>query len=250
MLITERVHSLGVAMVDHASFPNIPHESYPKLFWRFLKFGLLAWGGPVAQIAMIRQELVDEEKWISNERFNRVLAVYQVLPGPEAHELCVYFGMLSRGRMGAFLAGLAFMLPGFLLMFTLSWFYVAFGLHSPLFQAIFLGMQPAVAALIVRAVHRIGGHALHTNRWLWGVALLAGIAQLLDANFLITLLIAGAIYALVQREKTRWAIGLGFTFMAWLIVTTTGLIPSLTPQIIAASPATLTGSASPMASSR
>jgi chromate transporter len=74
---------------------NIPHESYPKLFWRFLKFGLLAWGGPVAQIAMIRQELVDDEKWITNERFNRVLAVYQVLPGPEAHELCVYFGLLG-----------------------------------------------------------------------------------------------------------------------------------------------------------
>jgi hypothetical protein len=53
----------------------------------------LAWGGPVAQIAMIRQELVEEERWISRERFNRILAVHQVLPGPEAHELCVYFGM-------------------------------------------------------------------------------------------------------------------------------------------------------------
>jgi chromate transporter len=155
------------------------------LFWRFLKFGLLAWGGPVAQIAMIRQELVDDEKWITNERFNRILAVYQVLPGPEAHELCVYFGMLSRGRLGAFLAGLAFMLPGFLLMFLLSWFYVAYGIRSPVFQAIFLGMQPAVAALIVRAVHRIGGHALRADRWLWGIALIAGIAQLLGANFLI-----------------------------------------------------------------
>ncbi|HXQ37044.1 MAG TPA: chromate transporter, partial [Anaerolineales bacterium] len=60
-----------------------PHESYLLLFLRFLRFGLLAWGGPVAQIAMIRQELVDEERWISSERFNRILAVYQVLPGPE-----------------------------------------------------------------------------------------------------------------------------------------------------------------------
>jgi chromate transporter len=77
-----------------------PQEPYLRLFLRFLRFGLLAWGGPVAQIAMIRQELVEEERWISRERFNRVLAVYQVLPGPEATELCVYFGMLSRGRMG------------------------------------------------------------------------------------------------------------------------------------------------------
>ena len=79
--------------------PLIPHQSYAAVFLRFLKFGLLAWGGPVAQIAMIRRELVEEERWISGERFNRALAVYQVLPGPEAHELCVYFGMLARGRL-------------------------------------------------------------------------------------------------------------------------------------------------------
>src|SRR5688572_1916852 len=91
-----------------------PHESHRKLFLRFLRFGCLAWGGPVAQIAMIRKELVDEERWISDERFDRTLAVYQVLPGPEAHELCVYFGYLARGRVGGLLAGLGFMLPGFL----------------------------------------------------------------------------------------------------------------------------------------
>src|SRR4026208_1952285 len=95
---------------------NIPRQSYAGIFLRFLKFGLLAWGGPFAQIAMIRQELVEEEKWISPERFNRVLSIYQALPGPEAHELCVYFGMITGGRVGAFLAGLGFMLPGFILM--------------------------------------------------------------------------------------------------------------------------------------
>src|SRR5215218_1959459 len=128
------------------------HESYSKLFLRFLRFGFLAWGGPVAQIAMIRRELVDEEHWISNERFNRTLAVYQVLPGPEAHELCVYFGMRSRGRVGGLLAGLGFMLPGFVLMFLLSWVYVRYGLKTTgTFAVIFAMVQAAVAALIVRA---------------------------------------------------------------------------------------------------
>jgi chromate transporter len=196
---------------------NIPHESYLKLFLRFLRFGFLAWGGPVAQIAMIRQELVDQEKWISTERFNRVLAVYQVLPGPEAHELCVYFGMIARGRIGAFLAGLGFMTPGFLFMFALSWFYVTYGINSPIFQSIFLGMQPAVAALIVRAVHRIGGHALHQNKWLWAIAFLAGFAQLFDINFLITLLSAGLIYALVGLERPRVAFTLGLVFVFGII---------------------------------
>ncbi len=103
--------------------PANPHsESYLRLFLRFLRFGLLAWGGPVAQIDMIRHELVEEEQWISQQRFNRTLAVYQVLPGPEAHELCVYFGMIARGRVGGLLGGLGFMLPGFVLMFALSVF--------------------------------------------------------------------------------------------------------------------------------
>jgi len=154
--------------------------------------------------------------------------------------------MLSRGRPGAFLAGLAFMLPGFVLMFTLSWFYITYGLHSPLFQAVFLGMQPAVAALIVRAVHRIGGHALHTDRWLWGIALLAGVAQLLGANFLIILLVAGFMYTLAQRGKTQWTLRVGFVFIAWLVVMAAGLIPLLTPQTTPASSITSTGSASPM----
>ena len=133
---------------------------------------------------MIRQELVEEEKWISPEKFNRVLSVYQVLPGPEAHELCVYFGMLAGGRLGALLAGLGFMLPGFVLMLALSWFYVTYGISSPLFQSVFMGMQPAVAALIVRAVHRIGSHALHKNAWLWGIAFLAGLLNCSTSIFL------------------------------------------------------------------
>ena len=165
---------------------------------------------------MIRQELVEEEKWISAEKFNRILSVYQVLPGPEAHELCVYFGMIAGGRITAFLAGLGFMLPGFVLMLTLSWFYVTYGISSPLFQSVFMGMQPAVAALIVRAVHRIGGHALHNNAWLWGIAFISGLAQLLNVNFLITLLAAGLIHTFTQRNQKYLAFILAAGFLIWL----------------------------------
>ncbi len=191
----------------------VPDESYGRLFRRFLRFGFLAWGGPVAQIAMIRQELVDEEHWISKERFNRTLAIYQVLPGPEAHELCVYFGMLARGRLGGFLAGLGFMLPGFVLMFALSWFYLTFGITTPMFQSVFLGFQAAVVALIIRAVHRIGGHALH-DRWLMGIAALALVAQLLGIHFAITLILAGLAAVLVSRGWRIPAMVLGLAFLA------------------------------------
>jgi chromate transporter len=178
---------------------NVPDQSYGRIFLRFLKFGLLAWGGPVAQIAMIRDELVGEERWITPERFNRVLAVYQVLPGPEAHELCVYFGMVAGGRLGALLAGLGFMLPGFILMLALSWFYMTYGIVSPLFVAMFYGFQASVGALIVRAIHRIGEHALH-DRWLWGVAVLNAAASFMGINFIVALAAGGLIYAIVRRQ--------------------------------------------------
>jgi chromate transporter len=221
---------------------SIPRQTYTSLFLRFLKFGSLAWGGPFAQIAMLKQELVEEEKWITPARFNRVLAVYQALPGPEAHELCVYFGMIARGRLGAFLAGLGFMLPGFVLMFALSWFYVAYGIASPILQAVFLGMQPAVAALIVRAVHRIGGHALHGDKWLWVIALLAALAQLLNVNFLITLLATGLIFTFAQRnhKSLMWILVIGFvTFLIF-----TGFSTAQTTSIQPAFDSTLTKPAS------
>src|SRR5262245_30796554 len=129
--------------------PRTPHLSLAAVFLRFLRFGLLAWGGPVAQIAMLQHELVEEERWVSPERFRRALAVYQVLPGPEAHELCVWFGMLARGRAGALLAGLGFMLPGFLLMFAVSALYVHGALQSEALRPVLLGLQAAVLAVIV-----------------------------------------------------------------------------------------------------
>jgi chromate transporter len=215
---------------------DAPREPYLKLFWRFLRFGLLAWGGPVAQIAMIRQEMVEDERWIPPERFNRMLAVYQVLPGPEAHELCVYFGMLSRGRTGALLAGLGFMLPGFMLMFALSWFYVTYGITSPVFQSVFMGMQPAVAALIVRAVQRLAAYSLNDDGWLWGIAFLAAFAQLMGMSFLIILLVGGLLYALARRGRGRLAVGLGAAFGIWTIYAASAfaanpLGPSLAPAV-------------------
>jgi chromate transporter len=169
------------------------------IFARFLRFGVLAWGGPVAQIAMVKRELVEEEKWLTPERFNRLLAVYQVLPGPEAHELCVHLGMMKRGRLGGLLAGLGFMLPGFLLILGIAWIYQRLNLHQPLVAAIFLGVQIGVIALIVRAVHRIADHTL-IDRWLWVVASASALASYFGVSFWITLPAAGATYALLAAR--------------------------------------------------
>lgn len=196
---------------------TIIHQTKAQIFWRFLKFGFLAWGGPFAQIAMIKKELVEEEKWITPEKFNRVLSVYQVLPGPEAHELCVYFGMIAGGRWGGFLAGLGFMLPGFVLILLLTAFYITFGIKSPLILAIFIGFQAAVIALIIRAVHRIGEHILINYR-LWVIAIIAGISFFLGTHFLIILATAGVAYIFWMRNNIIITILLGFALLLYTTV--------------------------------
>lgn len=176
-----------------------PDLSLWRLFLRFLRFGAFAWGGPVAQIGMLRQELVDEERWVDGERFNRVLSVYQAMPGPEAHELCVYFGMVARGRRGGLVAGMGFLLPGAVAVLLAAVVYVRFGLDGRLAAAL-AGIQVAAVALVARAVHRIGSHALH-DRWLWLVAVAAAIATAGGMHFAAVLLVGGLAGALTVA---RW----------------------------------------------
>ena len=230
---------------DHASEPGyaFPREPLLRLSLRFLRFGALAWGGPVAQIGMLRQELVEQERWLSPRAFNRVLAVYQVLPGPEAHELCVYMGYRARGRIGGLLAGLGFMAPGFLLMLLAAWAYVTHGARLDALAPVFAAVQAVVAALVVRAVIRIGGHVA-TNAWLWTIATLAMAAQLAGVHFGIVLAGAGAMYLLAVpgRAPGAWSIAvLAVVGIAGTIVSNGGLagLAALTPIPVDAVPAQL-----------
>lgn len=127
---------------------NVTRLPLLKLFWIFFyNFGLFAWGGPVAQIALIKDRLVIEEKWITVARFQRVFSVYQILPGPEAVELCMFFGCLSAGRIGGIVAGVAFTLPGFMLMLLASYLYSLAGFENKYFNASFRALQPIVAGM-------------------------------------------------------------------------------------------------------
>lgn len=173
-----------------------------SIFLRFLKFGALAWGGPAAQIAMIKHECVDEEGWVSEETFKKTLAVYQVLPGPEAHELCVYFGRVRGGKLGGFLAGLGFMLPGFVLMLALSILYVEADLAGQL-DSLFYGLSAAVGAIVLRAVVRLSGTFI-TDAWLAAIALAAFVlTAFFSAAFVLVLLGAGVAYEL-RSNAGRW----------------------------------------------
>lgn len=196
---------------------TLPPITLGALFWRFLRFGMLAFGGPVAQIAMVRQALVDDERWIAPERFNRLLAVMQALPGPEAHELCVHLGMIRRGRIGGLLAGLGFMLPGFVLMLALAAAYTAFIAQMAGMSAALLGVQIAVLAVIARAIPKIGAHIL-TSRLLWALGAGALAATLLGVPFWIPLIAAGLVHAAIRNELLALALFGAAVAGAWLLL--------------------------------
>ncbi len=201
----------------------MPTEPQPMtltaIFYQFLRFGLLAWGGPVAQIGMIKRELVEEQRWLPISRFNRLLAIYQVLPGPEAHELCVHMGVMKRGRLGGVVAGLGFMLPGLVLILALAALYRSLNLDHPSVAALFLGVQIGVIALIVRAVHRIADHTL-SDKTLWIIAGLAAICAWFDVSFWITLPTAGLVYAALA--SSRYVMAAAVTAAAVLLTFATG----------------------------
>jgi chromate transporter len=177
-------------------------DSPLSIFARFLRFGGLAWGGPAAQIEMIRRECVEEEGWVSEETFKKTLAVYQVLPGPEAHELCVYFGRIRGGKLGGFLAGLGFMLPGFVLMLALSILYVEANLAGHL-DELFYGLTAAVGAIVARALVRLS-RTFITDVPLALIAIVAfALTLFVDATFVLVLLGAGVAYEL-WTNAGRW----------------------------------------------
>jgi chromate transporter len=194
-------------------------ESPGAIFVRFLKFGCLAWGGPAAQIAMIKRECVDEEGWLSVIQFQRLLAVYQVLPGPEAHELCVYFGRLRGGRLGGFMAGLGFMLPGFLLMLGLSALYVEADIAEDL-DALFYGLSAAVGALVARALVRLA-KSFVSDVPLALIAVAGFVLTLFaDASFALVLLGGGLAYE-AWRNARGWlgnapSLSLGPAALPWI----------------------------------
>ena len=192
-------------------------ESSGAIFLRFLKFGCLAWGGPAAQIAMVKRECVDEEEWIDELSFQRLLAVYQVLPGPEAHELCVYFGRLRGGKLGGLMAGLGFMLPGFLLMLGLSALYVEADIAENL-DALFYGLSAAVGALVARALVRLGTSFIKDVPL--ALIALAGFALTLfaDAGFVLVLLGGGIAYELWRGARGRLGgmPAIGLPMLPWI----------------------------------
>jgi len=133
--------------------------SLRDVFWYFLRLGWLAFGGPVGQIGLMHLEVVERRRWLDEEEFIQALNFCHVLPGPEALQLAIYIGWRKRGYLGGALAGVLFILPGFLTLTALGWVYVRFG-KRPEVLGVLWGFRPVGLALLVAALVRISRAAL------------------------------------------------------------------------------------------
>ncbi|MFN4282455.1 MAG: chromate efflux transporter [Alphaproteobacteria bacterium] len=137
-------------------------RAYPTLaaatrIWA--RIGLLSFGGPAGQIALMHRILVEEQRWLGEKRFLHALNYCMLLPGPEAMQLAVYIGWLMHRTLGGIIAGVLFVLPGVVAIMALSWIYALYGNVGPV-EALFFGLKAAVLAIVVQAVIRIGSRAL------------------------------------------------------------------------------------------
>ena len=140
----------------------------------FLRVGVLSFGGPAAQIALMHRELVEDRGWLGEAEYLRALSFCMLLPGPEAMQLATYAGWRLGGVPGGLIAGLLFVIPGALVVLALSMVYAAFG-QVPLVAALFFGVQAAVLAIVLHALQRVAKKALK-QRWHWLLAVAAFVA--------------------------------------------------------------------------
>ncbi len=176
--------------------PRSPGFGEALRFW--LKLGLLSFGGPAGQIALMHEELVERKRWISERRYLHALNYCMVLPGPEAQQLATYIGWLLHGVRGGIVAGALFVLPSLVLLIALSWLYMAHG-QTPAVAAVLWGIKPAVTALVLAAAWRIGKRSLK-HPLLWAIAVAAFFAlQVLQLPFPAVVLGAGLIGVVAHR---------------------------------------------------
>jgi chromate transporter len=182
----------------------VERTSLREVFWYFLKLGWLAFGGPVGQIGLMHLEVVERRRWISEEEFIQALNFAHVLPGPEALQLAIYLGWRERGRLGGFLAGILFILPGFVTLTALGWIYVRFG-KRPEVLGVLWGFRPVGLALLAAALVRISRAALK-GAFPVALAVLAFAAfTFAHLPFLVVLIGCGVVYIGAHVLAARFA---------------------------------------------
>src|SRR5258705_1294425 len=172
--------------------------SWREVFLYFLFLGFVNIGGPVAQITMMFNHMVEKRQWLTKDRFVKIMAFCHMLPGPEALQLAIYVGYLKRKVWGGILAGLTFILPGAVVMIVLSWLYVKYGKLPQVNNALYV-LKPAVLGIIAGGIIKLGQAAIRS--FFLAVLLVGAFVGMRFAgiNFLLILLIAGVLNLIVER---------------------------------------------------
>src|SRR5881392_1991344 len=176
------------------------HQMPPwrEVFLYFLFLGFVNIGGPVAQITMMFNHMVEKRQWLTKDRFVKIMAFCHMLPGPEALQLAIYVGYLKRKIWGGILAGLTFILPGSIVMIFLSWLYVHYG-KLPQVNNVLYVLKPAVLGIIAAGIIKLGRASI--RNFFLAVLLVGAFAGMRFAgiNFLLILLIAGVLNLIVDQ---------------------------------------------------
>lgn len=191
-------------MAKQEQTENEDHEmpSWREVFLYFLFLGFVNIGGPVAQITMMYNHMVEKRHWLSEDRFVKIMAFCHMLPGPEALQLAIYVGYLKRKVWGGVLVGLTFILPGALVMIVLSWLYVKYG-KLPQVSNVLYVLKPAVLGMIAAGIIKLSRAAI---RNVFLAVLLGGAfvgMRFAGINFLLILLIAGVFNLLIEEGLPR-----------------------------------------------
>lgn len=177
--------------------------SLVELVTLFLRLGFTAFGGPAAHIAMMREEVVQRRRWMSDERFVDLIGITNLIPGPSSTELAIYLGYLRAGWPGLLVAGICFIGPAMLIVLALSWAYVTYG-ALPQVGWLFYGIQPVVVAIIAQAIWRLG-RTIFKGVLAAGVALLVLVLYLLGVHVLVLLFGGAALFGVLSLLQKRWS---------------------------------------------
>ena len=176
---------MTVATIDVQTSARPEPVTLGEAFWVWLRIAMLSFGGPAGQIAVMHRILVDEKRWIGEQRFLHALNYCMLLPGPEAQQLATYIGWLMHRTKGGIVAGVLFVIPGAVAIMALSWIYVLYG-RVGIVSALFFGLKAAVLAVVLQAVVRIGSRALKSAP-----------ARILAAVAFVLIFFAGAPFPLI-----------------------------------------------------
>ncbi len=168
-----------------------------RIWSAFLYIGATAFGGPAAHIAIMRHELVERRRWISEQHFLDLLGATNLIPGPNSSEMTMHIGYVRAGLVGLLAGGVAFVLPGMVITLILAWVYTRYG-TTPAAGWLLYGIKPVIVPLIVAALWSLGRKAV-TDRTTAAVGALALGLYFLGVNFVLVLLMGGLAVALSRR---------------------------------------------------